>query len=163
MRSTFHIFCKLRSAPVPGSDRKKRKVRSTFHIFCKLGLAPVPGSGRKKKKSAVDLPHFLQAGPSICSRFRPQKRKEKCGPLFTFSVSCAQHLFQVQTAKKKRKVRSTFHIFCKLRSAPIPFSDRKKRKVRSTFHIFCKLRSAPVPGSDRKKRKKSAVDLPHFL
>ena len=36
-----------------------------------------------------------------------------------------QHLFQVQTAKKK--VRSPLHIFCKL--AHVPGSDRKKSGI----------------------------------
>ena len=84
-----------------------------------------------------------------------------------------QHLFQVQTAKKK--VRSPLHIFCKL--AHVPGSDHKK-KVGFFLHILSKL--TPVPGSERKNRcdppphfsklapvpgsdrKKSAIFSPHF-
>ena len=71
--------------------RKKRKVRSTLHNFWKLGLAPVPGSD-------------------------PHKKKEKCDPLSTISVSSSWHLLEVlyfffalpcaSTEKKKRKKKT---------------------------------------------------------
>ena len=92
MRSTLHIFCKLGLAPARGSDHpKKRKVRSTLH------KAPVQGSD----------PH--------------PKKKEKCDPPSTISVSSDWHLFQVQTPKK-RKVPSTLNIFCKLGLALVRIS-----------------------------------------
>ena len=98
MRSTLHNFFELRLARVPSDHpkkkekcdplsaisvnsaqhllevqtptRKKRKVRSTLHNFWKLGLAPVPGSD-------------------------PHKKKEKCDPLSTISVSSSWHLLEV--------------------------------------------------------------------
>ena len=65
---------------------KKKKVRSTFHIFCKLNSASVPGSHQKKNESVVHFPHFLQAGLNIFSRFTPRK-KEKSVMAFTKTLT----------------------------------------------------------------------------
>ena len=73
-------------------------MRSTLHNFWKLGLAPVPGSD-------------------------PHKKKEKCDPLSTISVSSSWHLLEVlyfffalpcastekkNEKKKKRKKKRTY-------------------------------------------------------
>merc|ERR1712012_353623 len=106
---------------------QKRKVRSAFHISCKMGSASVPGSHRKKK--------------------------EMCDPIFTFSETWAQHLFQVHTAKKKKCAIQFSHFLKAGLSISSRFTPQKKRNVRSNFHIFPKLGSASVPGSHRKKKK----------
>ena len=98
-QQSLHIFCKRGPAPVPGSDLQKKKksaVRSTLHIFCKFGSALVRTSLvvfrlalRKKKKKGQRHPHSHQL-------------TEVSNP-YTFSLSEAQHLFQVQTFSKKKK------------------------------------------------------------
>ena len=103
--------------------KRKRKVRSTLHNFFELRLARVPSDHPKKKKSAIHSPQFLSTRPSTCSRFRPlpkkkrkvrstlhnfwklglapvpgsdpHKKKEKCDPLSTISVSSSWHLLEV--------------------------------------------------------------------
>ena len=112
-------------------------MRSTLHIFCKFGLALVrtslvvfrlaPRTEKKKKKKGQRHPHSHQL-------------TEVSNP-YTFSLSEAQHLFQVQTffqKKKKSAVRSTLHIFCKFGLALVrtslvvfrlaPRTEKKKKK-----------------------------------
>merc|ERR1712122_51020 len=117
-----------------GHRKKKRKVRSTFHIFRKLGSASVPGSHRKKEKCG---PLFTFSVSWAQHQFQVHTAKKKCDPIFTFSLSWAQHLFQVHTAKKKEMCDPIF-----------TFS------VSWAQHLF-QVHTA--------KKKKSAVHFSHFL
>ena len=179
MQSTLHNFCHLRLAPARGSDPKKKEVPSTFHNFCQLGQAPARGSD-PNKKSAVHSSQFLSARHGTCPRFRPAKRevrstlhnsssakhlpevqtrkKEKCGPLSTISVSSAKHLPEVQTRTKK--VRSTLHNFCQLGLAPARGLDPQKEKCDPLSTIPARPSTYP---RFRPEKKKSAVHSPQFL
>merc|ERR1712012_353624 len=90
VRSAFHISCKLGSASVPGSHRKKKEMCDPIFTFSPSWAQHLfqVHTAKKKKKCAIQFSHFPQAGLSICSRFTPQKKK--CAVhFFTFSVSWA--------------------------------------------------------------------------
>ena len=82
-----------------------------------------------------------------------RKKKEKCDPLSTISVSSAWHLPEVlwfffspcpaqAQIKKKKKKGQRAHQLTEVSNTCL------------SLHIFCQLRLAPVPGSDLKKKEK---------